>query len=83
MRSLPSYLVVSRREVDDDREVIPDYRPRRDDPSDGEFRVTIAVSYKTLAIIFLIFNVVGHIIDSLTGADLSRYSEKLTSLLPF
>jgi len=56
---------VNRREVDGqlpEREVV---RRRRDEISLGDLEITLKVSYKTLALVFLIFNVLSHIIDSL------------------
>ncbi|DAD51359.1 hypothetical protein QIP14_gp3 [ssRNA phage Esthiorhiza.2_41] len=65
MRSSPNFLAVNRREVDGqlpEREVV---RRRRDEISLGDLEITLKVSYKTLALVFLIFNVLSHIIDSL------------------
>jgi len=84
---------VSRREGDElsqevDQTVRSDHitvgrRRRRDTVESSELEVNIRVSYKTLAVVFLIFNVLGRIVDHLSGSDLSGLSEKLSWLVPF
>jgi hypothetical protein len=58
-------------------------RRRRDTVESNELEIHIIVSYKTLALVFLIFNVLGGIINHLSGNSLSQFSEKLLGLLPF
>jgi hypothetical protein len=58
-------------------------RRRRDSIESDEFEISIRVSYRTLALVFFIFNILGRIVDHLSGKDLSGLSEKLTWLFPF
>lgn len=89
MRSSPKFLVVSRREDDgqpsDDpvRVVRIGTRRRRDEVQHEGLELRLSVSYKTLAVIFALFNVVGHLIDTLSMQDVSNLSETLWGLFPF
>jgi len=59
------------------------HRHGPDDGPPGELDVRIRVSYRTLAVIFALFSVVGHIIDSVTRTDLTTVSEMLFGWFPF
>nr|QDH86990.1 MAG: hypothetical protein H3BulkLitter17443_000003 [Leviviridae sp.] len=59
------------------------HRHGPDDDPPAELDVRIRVSYRTLAVVFAFFSVVGHIIDSVTRADLSTVSEMLFGWFPF
>nr|QDH86619.1 MAG: hypothetical protein H2Bulk361168e332_000002 [Leviviridae sp.] len=88
MRSSPKFLVANRREGDaqpsSDRKVIwIGKRHRRDDPDHEGLELRLSVSYKTLAVIFALFNVVGHIVDTVSRRDISHVSETLWGLFPF
>jgi len=81
---------VSRREGDELTDVPgwnsqegPEERRRRDTIGANELGIKIEVSYKTLALIFALFSVLGHIVDSVTRTDLSKYSETLLGIFPF
>jgi hypothetical protein len=62
-------------------QIIHRHGPDGDPPS--ELDVRIRVSYRTLAVIFALFSLVGHIIDSVTRTDLSNVSETLFGWFPF
>lgn len=89
MRSSPKFLVVSRRE--DDAQPSDDLskvirigrRHRRDEAEHEGLELRLSVSYKTLAVVFALFNVLGHIIDMVSKQDISNASEMLLGLFPF
>jgi len=88
MRSSPKFLVVSRREDDTqpsaDRKIVWIGRRHRQDETDHEgLELRLSVSYKTLAVVFALFNVVGHIVDMVSKRDISHVSETLWGLFPF
>jgi hypothetical protein len=75
MRSSPNCLGVSRREGTDfnlHREALQKLyleeelgRSRRDDDDGGELKVHLRISYKTLVLVFITFDVIQHIIDAI------------------
>jgi len=80
--------VANRREDEvrpsDDRKIVWIGRRHRHDDSDHEgLELRLSVSYKTLAVVFALFNVVGHIVDTVSRRDISHVSEMLWGLFPF
>jgi hypothetical protein len=88
MRSSPRFLAASRRGDDSQRSYSRKViriggRHRQDEPEHEGLDIRVSVSYKTLAVIFAMFSVLGHIVDTVSSRDLSSLSEKLVDWSPF
>ncbi|DAD51976.1 TPA_asm: hypothetical protein [ssRNA phage Zoerhiza.1_4] len=83
MRSSPNFLVVSRSEEDHlglgapggaeesappKRAIVPRW-PRRDDVEFNELNVSLRISYKTLVLVFVLFDVFHKVVDATVNSD--------------